>query len=125
MRLFLEQMRRNVVMAALIIMAIVMLPTLCGAEDSQPHFSGQAPGEKQEILRQIRGSIIAVDANTMMLTIKTADETLTVKVIPKTKFTHGDKSITLKDVTVGKTVEADINIHSQPNEVLTVKIKDQ
>src|ERR1039457_1712617 len=41
-----------------------------GTNSSQPHFAGQAPGEKQAILRRIEGTVSAMDSKGMTLTVK-------------------------------------------------------
>lgn len=107
-----------------------MLLTSCSAQGagtnhSQPHFSGQAPGEAQSILRMFKGPVTAVDSKKMTLTIKADDGDHTFKVTPKTKYTHGDKSASLKDAAVGKTVEVVVNLRAQSDTAITVNIKDK
>jgi len=97
-----------------------------GTNGSQPHFPGQAPGEKQAILRQIEGTVSAIDSNAMTLTIKSAEEEGTFKVTSKTKFTRKAAPASMKDVSVGKPVEGVVKmVYGQPDEVVKVDIKSQ
>jgi hypothetical protein len=97
-----------------------------GTNHSQPHFSGQAPGEAQAILRKYAGSISAVDPKAMTLNIKSTEGCRAFKVTAKTKFSRGDKPALFQDVSVGKNVEAVIKmVHGQPDEIITVNIKDK
>src|ERR1017187_7586262 len=97
--------------SALVAGVTITLSVSCGAQDagsnrSQPHFSGQAPGEAQAIFRKIKGSVSAVDLKAMTLTIKLAEGDRVFKVTAKTKLSCGEKPALFKDVGVGKTVEA-------------------
>lgn len=106
-----------------------MLLTSCGAQDAgsnhfQPHFSGQAPGEAQSILRMFKGTVTAVHPKAKTLTIKSDGKKHSFKVTSKTKFKNGDKPAALKDVSVGKTVEVVVNMRAQSDEAITVNIKN-
>lgn len=108
---------------------ILALSVVCGAQDAgsnraQPHFSGQVPGEAQTLLRKFVGSVRAVDRKGMTLTIKSAERDYSFKLTSKTKFTSSGKSASLKDVGVSKTVEVVVNVRAQPNEAITVNIKE-
>jgi len=94
-----------------------------GSNRSQPHFSGQAPGEAQTILHQLKGSISAVDAKAMTLTIKSGDGApLIFKITAKTKFSRSGKPAAFKDADVGSTVEVVVNSRAQSDEAITVNI---
>jgi hypothetical protein len=114
--------------SALVAVVAITLSASCGAQDTgsnrlQPHFSGQAPGEAQAILRKVKGSVSAVDPKAMTLTIKLAEGDRVFKVAAKTKFSSGDKPALLRDIGVGKTVEAVIKmVHGQADEAVSVKI---
>jgi len=91
----------------------------------RPHFSGQAPGEAQTILRQFKGSISAVDPKAMTLAITLADGDRgfqLFKVTAKTKFSRGGKPATFEDVEVGKPAEIVVNTRSQSDEAVTINI---
>ena len=114
--------------SALVAAVSITLSVSCGAQDAgsnrfQPHFSGQAPGEAQAILRKFKGSVSAIDPKAMTLTIKLAEGDRVFKVTSKTKFSCGDKPALLKDVGVGKTVEVAIKmVHGQADEPVSVNI---
>jgi len=115
--------------SALVAGMMTMLLTSCGAQDAgsnrfQPHFSGQAPGEAQTILRMFKGTVTAVDLKAKTLTIKADKEDHSFKVTSKTKFKSGDKPASFKDIGVGKTVEVIVNIRAQSDEAITVNIKN-
>lgn len=95
-----------------------------GSNGSQPHFQGQAPGEKQTILRQMEGTVSAIDSKRMTLTIKSGDEERTSKVTSKTKFTRNRAPASMNDITVGKPVKVVIKmVYGQPDEIATVDIQ--
>jgi hypothetical protein len=115
--------------SALVAGVAITLSVSCGAQDAgsnrsqPPHFSGQAPGEAQAILRKIKGSVSAVDPKAMTLTVKLAEGDRVFKVTAKTKLSSGDKPALLKGVGVGKTVEAVIKmVHGHADEVVSVNI---
>ena len=59
----------------------------------------------------------------MTLTLKLAEGDRVFKVAAKTKFSCGEKPALLKDVGVGKTMEAVIKmVHGQADEVVSVNI---
>lgn len=95
-----------------------------GTNSSQPHFAGQAPGEKQAILRRIEGTVSAMDSKGMTLTVKLAEGSRTFKVSSKTKFTRNAVPASMKDIAVGKPVEVVVKkVYGQPDEIATVDIK--
>ncbi len=106
----------------------ITLSVSCVAQDAgtnryRPHFSGQAPGEAQAILRQLKGSVSAVDSKGMTLTINLAEGDRVVKVTAKTKLSCGGKTALLQDVGVGQTVEAVIQmIYGHVDEAVSVNI---
>ncbi|MDB6064628.1 MAG: hypothetical protein JWR26_836 [Pedosphaera sp.] len=121
-------------MAALFAGAMVAQLASCSAQgadtndtnNSQPHFPGQAPGEAQKVLRRFEGSVTAVDSKAMTLTIKSKDGDHKFKVSSKTKFSRGDKPASLSDAAVGQPVEVVVKSgRGQPDEVITVNIKDK
>jgi hypothetical protein len=118
----------KIVKSALVAGVTITLSVFCAAQDAgsnrfQPHFSGQAPGEAQAILRKVKGSVGVVDPKAMTLTLKLPEGDRVFKVTAKTKFSRGDKPALLKDVGVGKTVEAVIKmVHGQADEVVSVNV---
>jgi hypothetical protein len=114
---------------ALIAGTIVTLAASCSAQDagtngSQPHFPGQAPGEKQAILRQIEGTVSAIDSQRMTLTIKSAEGEHTFKLTSKTKFTQNTEPAAMKDVVAGQRVVVVVKmVYGQPDEIAKVDIK--
>jgi len=114
---------------ALIVGTMITLAASCvgqdaGSNSSQPHFPGQAPGEKQAILRQIKGTVSAIDSKGMTLTIKSAEGEHKFKVTSKTKFTQNAAPASMSDVAVGKPVEVVVKmVYGQPDEISKVDIK--
>lgn len=97
-----------------------------GSNGSQPHFQGQAPGEKQTILHQIEGAVSAIDSKRMTLTIKSAEEQRAFKVTSKTKFTRNTAPASMTDIAVGKRVKVVVKmVYGQPDEIATVDIQSQ
>ena len=123
-----SQRTHKLTMSVLIAAVSVTLSVSCGAQNAgrdrgQPHFSGQPPGTAQATFRQIKGPVRAVDPKAMTLTLKLADGDRVVKVTAKTQLSRGDKPALLKDVGVGKSVEAVIKmVHGLADEVVSVKI---
>ena len=95
-----------------------------GSNSSQPHFPGQAPGERQAILRQIKGTVTAIDAKRMTLTIKSAEGERALKITSKTKFNRNEAPASMKDVAVSNSVEVVVKmVYGQPDELAKVDIK--
>lgn len=124
------KIRHNAATPVVIAMAIIAPASFCVGQDSsdhpsKPHFAGQTPGEVQEILQLVKGSISGVDANGLTLTIKPAEEPRTFKVTIKTKITRHDGSVaSLSDAAVGKRAVVTIKtVHGQPDEVVAVRIE--
>jgi hypothetical protein len=123
----------KIAMSALIAGTMITLPGLCSGQDNNgsnqpqpPHFPGQAPGEKQAVLRMINGSVSAVDLKTMTLTIKTAEGDRAFIVTSRTKITRDNKAASLSDAIVGKPAEVVIKLgRGQPDEVVTVNLKTE
>jgi len=93
---------------------------------SQPHFQGQAPGEKQTILQQIEGTVTAIDSKGMTLTIKSTEAQRAFKVASKTKFTRNAAPASMDDLSVGKRVKVIVKrVYGQPDELASVDIQSQ
>lgn len=122
-----HQMYNKIEVRSFIAGIMLTLAASCGGQDaggSRPHFHGQAPGEKQTILRQIEGTVSAVDSKQMTLTIKSGKEERTLKVTSKTKFTRNAAPASMNDITVGKPVKVVIKmVYGQPDEIATVEIQ--
>lgn len=124
-----NQICKQMGMWALIAGTMSTLAVSCGGQDagsngSQPHFAGQAPGEKQAILRRIEGTVSAIDAKGMTLTIKSAAETNTFKLTSKAKFKRNAAPASMSDITVGKPVQVVVKkVYGQPDEIVTVDLK--
>lgn len=119
-----------IVLAVLIAGVMVTLSVSCfgddsGANNSQPHFQGEAPGASQTIIRKFEGVVSAMDTNSMTLTIKLAEGDRVFKVTPKTKFNRNAQPASMKDIAVGETVEAAVNVHGQRDEIIAVNIKSK
>ncbi|PWU09925.1 MAG: hypothetical protein C5B50_26370 [Verrucomicrobia bacterium] len=94
--------------------------------NSQPHFAGQAPGEKQAILRQIKGTVGAIDSKRKTLTIKSGERERTFKVTSKSKFTRNGAPASMKDVVAGQPVEVIVkSVYGQPDELAEVNMKSK
>jgi hypothetical protein len=117
------------VLSAAVCVFLILPAARCGAQqahtnDSSSHFSGEAPGEKQAILRQVKGTVSAIDSPKMTLTIKTAEGEHTFKVNSKTRFTRNAQSASISDVAVGQPVEVVVKmVYGQPDETAEVDIK--
>jgi hypothetical protein len=113
------------------LIAGTMMAVSCGGQNArtngfQPHFAGQAPGEKQAILRQMAGAVSAMDAKGMTLTVKLAEGDRTFKVTSKTKFTRNTAPAAITDVAVGQPVKVVVKmVYGQPNETVSVDINSQ
>ena len=122
-------MGNRIGMWVLIAGTLITVAASCAGQDagsnrSQPHFSGQAPGEKQAILRQIEGTVTGMDSQGMTLTVKSAEGERKFKMTSKTKFTRNAAPASMNDVTVGKPVQVVIKmVYGQPDEIATVDIK--
>lgn len=107
-----------------ILLAVSCRGQAAGTNSSQPHFPGQAPGERQAILRQIKGTVSAIDSKKMTVTIKSAGEERAFKITSKTKFTRNAAPASIGDVSVGKPVEVVVKmVYGQPDELSTVDLK--
>jgi len=105
-------------------LAVSCAGQVAGTNGSQPHFNGQAPGEKQAILRRMEGSVSAADAKKMTLTVKVAEGDRTFTVTSKSKFTRNATPAAMGDVAVGQPVEVVVKmVYGQPDEIVTVNIK--
>ena len=106
---------------------MLTLGAACGAQDtggSRPHFQGQAPGEKQTILRQIEGTVSAIDSKRMSLTIKSGEEERAFKVTSKTQFTRNATLASMKEIAVGKRVKVVVKmVYGQPDELASVDVQ--
>jgi len=92
------------------------------ATNSQPHFPGQAPGELQQVFRQLEGRVGAVDAKAM--TLELAGQPGIFKITAKTQITRDHKPASLADIAVNQTVKIVVRMmHAQPNELASVNIK--
>jgi hypothetical protein len=92
------------------------------ATNSQPHFPGQAPGELQQVFRQLEGRVSAVDSKAM--TLELAGEPDIFKITAKTQITRDNKPASLGDIAVNQTVKVAVRMmHAQPNELASVNIK--
>jgi len=108
----------------MIILAASCVGQDAGTNGSHPHFPGQGPGEKQAILRQIKGTVSAFDSKGMTLTVKSAEGERTFKVTSKTKFTRNSAPASMNEVAVGKPVEVVVKmVYGQPDEISKVDIK--
>ena len=111
--------------------AIFTLSALCDGQDAgsngfQPHFDGQAPGERQAILHQMDGTASAMDKQGMTLTVKSAEGEKAFKVTSKTKFTRNAASVAMTDVAVGQPVRVVVkSVYGQPDEIVSVDIKSK
>ena len=121
---------RTDAMLAFIAIGLASFTAACSGQESnhapvQPHFTGQAPGERQVIFQKITGSIGDVDTNTMTLKIGSGKETRRFKITSKTKFTHDDgQPASFGDIKAGKTATVIIaRVYGQPDEVVTVNLQ--
>lgn len=117
--------------SALVAGIMIMLLASCGAQDansnaSQPHFAGQAPGEKQALLHQMKGTVSVMDKQKMTLTVKLAEGNRTFKLTAKTKFTRNAAPAAMTDVAAGQPVQVVVKaVFGQPDEIVSVDIKSQ
>ncbi len=87
--------------------------------DEPPHFAGQAPGEAQALMHRVAGTVAAVDAKQMSLTVKTEEGDQTVHLTDKTRITGSDKPAKFQDITVGKKVEIIVKHVNAEGDVVT------
>jgi hypothetical protein len=123
-----NQVYNKIVTWTAILGTMLILGTSCSGQDadtnsSQPHFPGQAPGEKQAILRQIEGTVSAINTPRTTLTIKSADGEHTFKLTSKTKFTRSGTPAAINDIAVGKPVQVVVKmVYGEPDEIVKVEI---
>jgi len=124
-----NQMWKQIGIRTLITGTVSALAVSCagqaaGTNNSQPHFAGQAPGEKQAILHRIEGAVTALDAKGMTLTVRLAEGSRTFKAGSKTKFTQNAVPASMKDIALGKPVVVVVKkVYGQPDEIVSVEIK--
>jgi carbamoylphosphate synthase small subunit len=116
-------------LAILLLVGVVVDPDLGVGQESnrspsQPHFSGQAPGSAQKILRKFKAEIVTVDTNRLVLTIRRAGSPENLKITAKTKFTRDDdKPAAFKDVQPGQAVEITAEVvYEKLEEAVTLNI---
>lgn len=125
---YLRLSAKRIVLAIALFKFLFLLTVSCRAQDvgsnsSQPHFSGQAPGERQAILRRVKGTVTAIDSKRMTMTIKSAEGERAIKITSKTKFNRNGVPASMKDVAVGNSLEAVVKmVYGQPDELAKVDI---
>jgi hypothetical protein len=112
---------------AVIAGVMLTLAASCGGQDtggSRPHFQGQAPGEKQTILRQIEGTVSAIDLKRMTLTVKSGEAERAFKVSSKTQFTRNATPASMNEMAVGKRVKVVVKmVYGQADELASVDVQ--
>ena len=92
-------MKKNIALYAIAAAALIAAPAAVRAQDSTTPPAATAPAKKHHPL-MFHGSVSAVDATAMTLTVGTN----TVNVTSKTKIIKDGKPATLTDITVGDMV---------------------